>query len=90
MGGKKRGQLEKMLTVLDGTNRENKGGRKGRKNNWRLRGMFPKLCSVTELESWSLGSVFGFPTCIFLVLQMSQEHTTTEIGALILNNLRLK
>ena len=46
VGGKKRGQLEKVLTVLDGTNRK-RGGRKGQVGYWWMRGVILGLCSVT-------------------------------------------
>ena len=57
MGGKKRGQL----TVFDGTNKES-GGKKRQAGYWRMRGVIPGLCSITEFVP---GICFGVPALYF-------------------------
>ena len=70
MGGMKRGQLERVLTVLDGTNRES-GGKKKKASYWQMRGMIPGLCSVTEFVP---RIYFGVPTLYFLFFVMQSSY----------------
>ena len=69
MGGKKRGQLERVLTVLDGTNKES-GGKKRQAGYWRKRGVIPGLCSVTEFVP---GICLGVPALYFLFFFVMQS-----------------